>query len=463
VSHAPATRISVAPYLALVAAVVSSVLLIAEAPRHATTSAFLVVCATAGCGAVAVLERRARRLGGFVVAVAIAVVMVTAVVTPPRTSNDLWSYGAYGRMVAVHHADAYVATPSDFPNDPFSKRVSGIWQHRSSVYGPVWIGVASLDAMIVGGSTLGNRLFFQLIAAVAASIILFVVWRRTRSSAALAWLGLHPAFVAISVNGGHADLLIGLAILVAALLATRGKGWTAGLVVGLGALIKVTALLGVAGIALWAWRAKRWRLAVAAAVAAGATLLLGYLPLIGEASHVLANADHTVTLASPWNWLADLLLGHDAWRQVVHPLAFNQTLDLIFFAGVVLVATLALVLGWRAAATRDARPAAGTTTASYVFGASYALPWYADWSLPSFADHVPAPVAWIVWLQAAVALTALKMHDHPAGTLDDALLRGLFTFGMPIVLLASFVIVGLRRSSGDATEMPTELLTTIDR
>jgi Glycosyltransferase family 87 len=259
VSRAFGGRIPVVHLAALVFAVVSSVVLIRVVPRHGAASAVLVVCATVGCGAVAVLERRARRLGGGLVAVGIAVVMVTAVLTPPNTSNDLWSYGTYGRMVVAHDANPYTAIPSEFPTDPFSKRVSQIWQHRSSVYGPVWIGVASVDAAIVGGSTLGNRLFFQLLAAVAASAILLVVWWRTRSSAALAWLGLQPVFMAIAVNNGHADLLIGLAVLGAALFATRGKGWLAGVVLGLAALVKVTALLGVVGIVLWAWRAKRRR------------------------------------------------------------------------------------------------------------------------------------------------------------------------------------------------------------
>jgi hypothetical protein len=126
----------------------------------------------------------------------------------------------------------------------------------------------------------------------------------------------------------------------------------------------------------------------------------------------------------------------------------------IFYAGVALVVTLVVMLGWRAAASRDARRAAGTTTASYAFGASYALPWYANWSLPALTDATPSALAWVVWLQAAVALTALKMHDHPTGTIGDALFRGLFTDVFPVVLLVAFVVIGLRRSPQDRSGEP---------
>src|SRR5882757_10617639 len=129
-------------------AVLANVLLVAKAPRHGPSSAALVVIAAVACGAVAILEGRGARLGRWIVCGAIVVVMAVAVVSPPRTSNDLWSYGTYGRMVVAHDANPYTATPSQFPHDPFAQRVSAIWAHRSSVYGPVWVGVASVDAAL---------------------------------------------------------------------------------------------------------------------------------------------------------------------------------------------------------------------------------------------------------------------------------------------------------------------------
>jgi hypothetical protein len=452
----PATGLPRGRVVALGCGVLANVLLVALVPRHGPSSVGLVVVATAICGALAIVEGRRPRLGGRLVAGAIVVVMAVAVITPPLTSNDLWSYGTYGRMVVAHDTNPYTATPSQFPHDPMAQRVSAIWMHRSSVYGPVWIGVAAADAAIVGRSPLGNRLFFQLLAALAATAVLVLVWRRTKSTATILWLGLNPAFLAVAVNGGHADLLMGLAILGAALCAARGRGWVAGLLIGLAALVKLTALLALVGIVLWAWRARRTRVLVGAAVGTFVTMVVGYAAIFRDAARVISSADHTVTAGSPWNGLADLLLGHDARRTVAHPLAPDTTLEVIAAVGLGLVAVLALLLGWRAARARDPRLTAGVTTASYTLGASYSFPWYANWSLPSVADAPPSPIAWVIWLQAPATLAALKMRVHSTGIWGDGLFRVLLTDVVPLALLVAFVVYGLRTASGRQELQPPE-------
>jgi alpha-1,6-mannosyltransferase len=444
---APSPRPAAAHSVALAASVGASVALVVVAPRHSAWAMTLVAAATAACAAVVLLERRNPRLDARLVAAGIGIVMVTAVATPPHTSNDVWSYGAYGRMVSAYDVDPYTATPAQFPHDPIARRVSAIWRHRSSVYGPLWIGVAAADAALVGTSTLANRLFFQVLAALAAAAALVIVWRSTHRVWVLAWLGLHPVFGAVAVNNGHADLLIGLAVLVAALLALRRRPALAGMLVGLAALVKVTALLALVGLVLWAWRARRRGDAGRLIAGAIGTVGVAYAFVFGAADHVLANSDHTVTPASPWNGLADLLVGHDAGRTLAHPLAFNASLDAIFFAGVILVVALALVLGWRAAGTGAPTEAAGTTAAAYPVAAAYCYPWYSCWALPALAADRdgPSPLGWVVWLESAVALGALKMVIGPTGTLDDQVARGLLTDVLPLVLLAAFVVAGFRR------------------
>ena len=435
-------------YAALGVAVLCSVLLVAVAPRHSPLAIGLVVGATLACGVLAVWERRTPRLGVRPVMAAIALVFAVAVVKPPTTSNDLWSYGMYGRMVTVHDANPYVAVPNDFRSDPLFDRVSPIWQHRPSVFGPVWVGYEAVGSLLMGSSPLGTRLFFQLTAAAAAVAVLVLIWRRTRSTAALVWLGLHPMFGAVAINGGHNDVVIGLGILAGALLAGRRWGGAAGFVLGLVALIKITALLALVGVVLWAYRQRRWRVAATATAGAAAALVIGYLPFVGDAAHVLANSDHTVTPGSLWNGVTDLLLGHNAWSDVLHPLAYNGTLDAIFWVSVVTVAVVALVLGFRAGREGSPRPAVGAATASYPMAAGYAQPWYSSWSLPVFTDAAPSPLAWVVWIQAAVMLAALKLPTQWDGSVVEVFARALLSYVAPLALFVAFVVVGLRARPG---------------
>jgi hypothetical protein len=436
-------------WAALGVSTVASVWVLGFAAKHSPLSAVLVVIATVGCGAFTVWHRNACRSGSArvglrSVAAVIGIAILSAVALPNRTSNDLWSYGTYGRMVVVHHVDPYVATPAQFQGDPFAQRVSVIWRHRSSVYGPVWLAVVTADAALVGPSALANRLFFQSLAALVAILVLIIIWRRSHSIAALVWLALHPVFL-LAINSGHADLFIGLLILVGALLATRARGWLCGLVIGIAGLIKITALLGLLGIVLWAWRARQRHLIPGLLFGAGAIVLIAYAPIISDAAHVLANADHTVSTWSPWNGPADLILGHDAFRQVPNPLAYNATLEVIFVLGALLVVALALVVGWRTAST-DPRHAAGATSAAYPIGAAYSLPWYSLWALPCVTDDEPSALAWVIWLQAAAMVIVLKFHDHPAGTIADAIPRFILTVILPVVWVAAFVAMAFRQS-----------------
>ena len=439
---------------ALCAATVLATLVIAV-PLHSLISSVVVVLSTVACGTVAVMERRTPRLGLRPIVAAIGLVFVVAVAVPPRASNDVWSYTMYGRAVSVYHTSPYKSVPADFSSDPFFKRVSPRWRSRGSVYGPVFVGYAAAGTALAGDSVTADRLFFQLSAAAAAAGILWLIWRRTRSPAALVWIGLHPMLGPVVVNGAHNDIYIGLAAVVAALFAVRRNGGVAGFVLGLATLIKITAVLGLAGLVLWAWRQRLRRVAVSAMAAAALIVTLGYLPFLSGALHVLGGADKTVTPASLWNPLAAALVGHDAGRLVPHPLAPDNTLVLISFAGLAVIAVLAITLGWRAARADRPEPAMGVSTAAYMVAAEYTFPWYASWTLPLLVEDRPSPVAWVVWAQAALMIAALKLPIHPRATLPDITLRGLLTYAAPIIMFVAFVgavIYQFKKSSTAPTQ-----------
>jgi alpha-1,6-mannosyltransferase len=445
----------------LVAATVADVAIL-RTPRHAEGSVAIVLLAAAASGWLVYLEHRRPRLGIKIVAVAVGVVILASTVVPPRTSNDLWSYTMYGRTVTVHGRSPYDAAPATFPTDPFLKRVSPRWRDRASLYGPLFVGVAALGTLIAGDSALLSRLFFQVLAALALLAILVVAWRTTRRVAPIVFLGLNPVLAVIVVNGGHNDAYVGLAVLVAALLALEARGLASGAVIGLAALIKLTAGLALVGIVVWALRHHRKGLALKAGVAAAATVVFGYLPVLADASHVLGGADRTVTNASFWNPLVDRILHHDAWRNVPNPLATNDTLTTIFSLSLATVLVVGLSLAWLAARERSPEPAVGIPLAAYPLAAEYAFPWYAAWSMPVFAASALTPVAAVVWLQSVVMLAALKLPLRASGNALHATFRVLLTQVAPPLLLAAFVVAAWRqyrpRSSppeaGDASRPP---------
>ena len=439
-----------APYPALAGTALFSILLVRVAPRHSAMAVGFVAAATALCAVVSLLEARRPRLRARHVIAVIVVVFGIAIATPPRSSNDLWSYTMYGRIVAQHDANPYDKLPADFRSDPFFPRVSPVWRHRGSVFGPVWVGVSAGESALTGDSPLENRLAFQVAAGLAVAAILILVWRRTRSPAALAWLGLHPVVV-VAVNGGHNDVWLGLGALVTGLLVARRRVFAAGIVLGAIALVKLTALLALGGLVLWLLHRREARRIAGLVVTTAAVVIIGYAPFAADAAHVLGEADHTVTAGSVWNPIGELLVGHDAGRGLANPLAPNSTLDAIFWASFVLVLGLAAFGAWRRRGRATPVPAVASAAGAYPVAAQYTLPWYTVWALPSFTERRPSRLAWVFWLDAALLLAAWKLPVHASGSVLDNIFRGLLSYVAPLAFLVAFVVVTARERE-DAEE-----------
>ncbi|HEY5013960.1 MAG TPA: hypothetical protein VIK61_14845, partial [Acidimicrobiia bacterium] len=173
-------------------------------------------------------------------ATAIVLAFAASLAVAPRGSHDMWSYVMYGRTVSVHHASPYAHAPAAYPHDPFLHLVGSGWRGTKSVYGPLFTGVSALLTKIAGTSVLGARLAFQGLATLGVAATLLLVWKQTGSVRALAFVGLHPAIVTTIVNGGHNDGLVGLAVLGGVVLAARRRFTAAGVVVGLGMLVKAS-------------------------------------------------------------------------------------------------------------------------------------------------------------------------------------------------------------------------------
>jgi hypothetical protein len=423
--------------------------------HHAVVKVPLILIAGAICARLVVLEARSSKLGPAVIFGAIGLVFVVAVVVPSSASNDLASYAAYGRMVAVHGVSPYDHEPADFPADAASKLVSPRWAHEPSVYGPLFTGISAIETAIAGSSVLAMRLMFQVTAAAAMFATCSVVWWRTRSTAALLFLGLNP-IAAVVVNGGHNDALVALALVVAAVLCAEGRDRAGGLALGAAALVKVTALLGLFGILAWLISTRRRGRARRVAFWACGLLALSYAPVGSDALNVLSHANRTITDASAWNPLGIVMLGHQAWRDVAHPLAPNSTLARISLVGTLLVCAVAVFAVWCSRQSSRAERPMGVATASYPLAAPYVFPWYAVWSIPLLAVRRLTRSGWVVWIQSLVVLAALKLPNHPTASIPEAFERFMLTVVAPPALLAAFLVALWYDARADRDHLPID-------
>jgi alpha-1,6-mannosyltransferase len=397
------------------------------------------------------LTRAPRALSAPVIALAGLALGVACVAAPPRQSSDLYSYAMYGRILAVHHANPYVAVPALFRHDPLYHLVTPVWRHTPSRYGVLFTLLSALGAWLVGGSVLALRLWFQIAALLALIGVAVVVWRRTRSTLALALVVLNP-FVLLSVlNGGHNDALVALGLLVGVLLVRDDHLVAGAIVLGATSLVKVTAFLAVVAVVVWLALRRRWQHAALFGGVAGALTAWCTVPVHGEL-HALYAGDSGTTPDSLW-WLVRLYTDHHSLLPWHGPQwDVRQYRDVVSHAVplLALVAFLVAVLLLKSRRALSLEAAAVLALSAYVVFGGWVLPWYAVWALPLAAIAAPPRLRWVVAVHGALllALQQVPYHEFLERHSDAAWWTLL---SVPVLVLALYCAAVIRPVSSAST------------
>jgi len=342
-------------------------------------AAFLAVLREAWRGTVS-----ARTVIGLAVAYHVVVLFL-----PLLFSRDVYSYAYYGRIAAVYHANPYVATPSDFPSDPFALYVGPRWVGTPDVYGPLFTLLSSGVARMFGSVTALIAAFriMAIVASLATMAIVVRLVRRVRpdrEAFAVAIIGLNPVVLFQSVASGHNDLLVALSIAGALALVVAGKDLPATAVLSLGTMVKATAavplLLLVVAVVARTEPGRRTRALAAQLAVAAAIALLFALPFLQTSDPTLG----MVELARHQGWLAPSRF----FGRVLDAMT-GESLGIVARVAFAVAFVLALFLIARALVRRaPAIPAIaqgaawGWSLLFLVLLGPVLLPWYLAWTLP---------------------------------------------------------------------------------
>ena len=427
----------------------------------------VVAVALAVAGFLAILREARRGTVSARAVTALAVAYQLAVMLLPLLfSRDVYSYSAYGRIAAIHHANPYVATPADFPHDAVTGFVGPKWIDTPAVYGPLFTFLSSLVVRMT--SSVGGAIVAFRAIAVAASLgtiaILARITRRVRPSReafAIAAFGLNPAVVFQSVASGHNDLLVALAIVGALALLLRGRELLATAVLAMGALVKAPAavpllLLVVVAVARRE-PGRRARAALAHVGVAGAITVLAAAPFLQTSDPSLGMLE----LARHEGWLAPSRLVRRALDAVSGD-ALGVVARIAF--ALALLASIALVAAWL---VRRARSVSALTQGA-VWGwglillmllGPVLLPWYVTWSLPLVWLLPRAPR--FALIGTGVALTLSQWTTEPGRfrvAYDANVLFGHYVLTPVVIVLLGWVGLDLLRRlrAGASLEEPPD-------
>jgi dolichol-phosphate mannosyltransferase len=410
--------------------------IVVAAGRSLSNGTHVALVAIACVAYLALITRRGpSRLSIKLVGVAIGLQTLVALLRPPSATQDLWYYAIYGRILAIYHASPYTHVPAQYPHNPFLSQVGRAWHHVPSVYGPAFTWMSGLASFVLGRSFLETRLFYQGLAATALLAACVLVWRRTRSADAIAFFALSPFTALYLVNGGRNDILVGVALLGAVVLAQRGHGTAAGVVGGLGALVKLTGIVGVVALVVALAVQRERASARRIAVAAGLTVIGAYL--VTGVSAAL----------TPMETAGALFSRESVWRLLPRLGEALPTTELA------LVAT-GVVVCWVLLRTARSGPevAVPASLTALTLGAAYTLPGYVGWALPTAALQHRSRVARIAAYQAVVLVMAYEIVRQPLpGPVGHDLFQ-LALVGGPVLalgLLVALVLTPRARPSAD--------------
>lgn len=397
----------------LVLAVVTAVTLVLVAADDSLgATGILVGVAVATTGLLVLVEREhaGDRLDGRAVALAAGVVLGAAVLVAPHDSHDLWSYAMYGRTASVHGASPWTTTPARFPHDPFLALVAPGWRHTTSIYGPAFELLAMVVTRLGGGAVTAVRMLFTGTFALAAGAAGLLVYRRTRSPAAAALVTLHPAVAVATVAGGHNDVLVGLGLLAAVLLAEGDRPVASGIAVALASLVKLTGGIGLLAIGAWALvrHGRRWALVFAGT--AGTGILLAYLPFGTTGLSAFAHNRGSLSRASAWE-LPRLLTGLDHRHAALHLGLPAGATGLLIGVGALVTAAVTVGLAWWMR-RRPLPVVIASAIGGYLLFAPYVLPWYPGWVLPVLGLAPRAHVARMLAVQASVLAVVYELKTQ---------------------------------------------------
>lgn len=341
-------------------------------------------------------------------------------VAVPLFSRDLYSYAAQAQIT---HAglDPYAVGPLSLPG-PFLDEVEQLWVNSPAPYGPLWLTMGRLVAIVTRDHVVLTVIALRLLAAAGVLLTAKYLPRLAVACggdpAVAVWLGLlNPLVFLHLIGGGHNDaLMLGLVVagLTIALEVRRGDRHgqrrlaLAVALCTLAILIKVPALLAVGFLVpIWAARLPARRPWLAATVRVGSVTVVTFTVAtlatglgIGWIRQ-LNGAGEVVNFLSIPTGLAMVFNATRGVRHLVDPQ--NPTIALFRAGGQVVTALAGLWLWLRSERLHPVR-ALGVALLVLVMLGPVVQPWYLMWPFTLLAvtplpHRVTVALAWMsVWL-----------------------------------------------------------------
>jgi len=178
----------------------------------------------------------------------------------PYLSSDLFNYIFDAKIIVQYHTNPYTHKPLDFEGDEWLRFMR--WVHRYSPYGPLWLILSTIPAVLGFGKFILNFFAFKIFIGLfhlLNSYLIFSTLRKVKIKNILlgtAFYALNPLFLIEGVANAHNDIVLAtFLILIIYFYVNRQKAKSI-IALLLGVLIKYIPMLTLPWIILGAFGKK---------------------------------------------------------------------------------------------------------------------------------------------------------------------------------------------------------------
>jgi Glycosyltransferase family 87 len=350
-----------------------------------------------------------RSLPMRLIAIAVVVLHLILLLSPPMQLSDLFNYLGYARLGALHHLNPYRHVINQEMFDPVFGYSS--WHNLRSPYGPLFTALTYPLAFV----SVPVAYWVLKIVTVALSLgFVALVWQCARQLGRdprmpVVFVALNPIFLIYEIGAFHNDFFMLVPMMGAISLVLARRDRAAGGVLMLAVAVKFTAVV-LLPFLLVAAAGRDRRIRVLTGALAGAVVMAALsISLFGLSIPNLSQQSTLLTGASIPN-VVGLVFGLGGGT----PLLLK-----VFVVGVV------LVVAHQFLRNRDWVAGAGWATLALIVSLSWLMPWYVVWLLP-LAALVAGPrlrrvaIALTIYLVLSfMNWTSYYMTDHGMSLLNS--------------------------------------------
>lgn len=172
----------------------------------------------------------------------------------PFLSSDLFNYIFDAKIIVTYHLNPYTHKALDFPNDDWIRFMR--WTHRYSPYGPLWIVLSCVPAILGFGKFILNFLMFKIFIAIfhlVNTLLIYKILKKTNPEILLfgtSFYALNPLFLIEGVVNAHNDVLLTTFLILSLYFLINKKTLNSLVMLVLGFFIKYIPILNLPWLVL---------------------------------------------------------------------------------------------------------------------------------------------------------------------------------------------------------------------